>query len=57
MKHKKAWLVLCVILILCLILAILDMFITDMPFVNGTWFVIIMGTIAIICNLINYFTD
>lgn len=42
--------------IICLIVALVDIFIFDISFVYGNGFGIIMCIMAIICNLINYFT-
>lgn len=55
--RNKLWIVLAVIMTLCLILAILDIWFVDISFIYGNGFGIIMCVISIIIDLINYFIN
>ena len=55
--RNKLWLVLCAVMIICLIITLVDIFIFDIPFIYGNEFGLTACIIAIICNLINYFTN
>ena len=56
-KRNKRWLVLAIIMILCLILAIVDIFFADISFIHGNEFGIVVCIMAIISSLISYFAS
>lgn len=55
--RDKFWLIFCGVMIVLFILAIVDIFISDISFIHGNGFGLITCMIAIIGSLVNYFTN